>query len=59
MHCDNCEKDITKHTKLYCPDSKVDVCDNCYSNGIQFRKHKSNEDYHVTNKLNFPLFVDD
>lgn len=34
VHCDNCEKDITKHTKLYCPDSKVDVCVNCYADGV-------------------------
>ena len=35
----------------------LDICVNCFILGEEFSNHKNNMDYHVINKLNFPLFV--
>jgi len=32
---------------------------NCFAEGAEFNQHKCTHDYHVINKLNFPLFVAD
>jgi len=39
VHCDRCEKDITKHTKIYCPECEIDLCVNCFLEGVSFGKH--------------------
>jgi len=59
VHCDACEKDISKHVKIFCPGSHSDICVNCFSEGLEFKDHKIDEDYHVINKLNYPLLADD
>lgn len=60
MHCNNCEKDITKHVQIYCAECKdTDICVNCFAEGTEFEGHKSNHDYYVINKLNFPMFTED
>lgn len=32
---------------------------NCFAEGFEFNSHKIDEDYHVINKLNYPLLADD
>ncbi|KAL4486176.1 hypothetical protein ABPG72_012229 [Tetrahymena utriculariae] len=59
VHCDACEKDISKQVKIYCPGSQSDICMNCFADGVEFNNHKIDEDYHVINKLNYPLLADD
>jgi transcriptional adapter 2-alpha len=51
---------MTRHTKIYCAECKdMDICLNCFANGEEAKGHKRNHKYHVINKLNFPLFVDE
>jgi transcriptional adapter 2-alpha len=57
VHCDFCDKEITKHTKILCAECPdLDICVNCFSTGAENEKHSKNHSYHVINKLNFPLF---
>jgi len=59
VHCDFCDKEITKHTKILCSECPdLDICVNCFSSGAENEKHKRNHQYHIINKLNFPLFDD-
>lgn len=45
--------------KIYCAECKnIDLCVNCFANGVEFNNHKKNHDYHIINKLNFPLFYE-
>lgn len=30
VHCDSCEKDISKHSKILCADCQVDLCVTCF-----------------------------
>ncbi|CAK68971.1 unnamed protein product (macronuclear) [Paramecium tetraurelia] len=61
VHCDNCEKDITRQARILCigcPNS-IDVCMNCFLNLHEFAQHTIGHSYSIINKLNFPIFVDD
>ena len=49
IQCDDCKRDISKGTKILNP--KGDYCPSCYAN-----QSEQNTDYHVINKLDFPLF---
>ncbi|KRX06785.1 Homeodomain protein [Pseudocohnilembus persalinus] len=63
VHCDNCEKNITKHTKIICAVCSIDICVPCFADGVEIKSqktdHKPDHDYHVVNKLHFPLFQND
>lgn len=57
MHCDFCEKDITKYTRVICAVCKdLDICANCFASGQEDGRHLRSHDYHIVNKLDFPLF---
>jgi len=57
VHCDFCDKEITKHTKILCAECPdLDICVNCFATGVENEKHSKNHSYHIINKLNFPLF---
>lgn len=49
IQCDDCKRDISKCTKVLCAD--CDYCVSCFSNLDQFP-----DQYHVINKLDFPLY---
>lgn len=49
VQCDECEKDISKYTKVNVGDS--DYCVTCFARLQEFP-----ETYQVINKLNFPLY---
>jgi transcriptional adapter 2-alpha len=61
VHCDNCEKDITKHVRVQCIDcpAQCDICVNCFLGLVVFDQHVPEHRYQLVNKLNFPLFVED
>jgi len=59
MHCDICEKDISKHTKILCPKCKLDLCVTCYADQAEINDHKADHPYHIINKLKFPLYCND
>lgn len=60
MHCDNCEKDISKHAKILCATSGIDLCITCFcEESIENEKYKPGQPYHVINKLNFPVYSED
>ena len=49
IQCDVCKRDISKATKILTPSD--DFCASCFGNQKEF-----NSEYHVINKLDFPLF---
>ncbi|CAD8067888.1 unnamed protein product [Paramecium primaurelia] len=61
VHCDNCEKDITKQARILCNDcpNAIDICMNCFLNLQEFESHVISHSYSIINKLNFPIFVED
>lgn len=45
---------------MFCPECKtIDICVNCFANGKETEQHRNYHDYHIINKLDFPLFYDD
>lgn len=57
VHCDFCDKDITRQTKILDADGlDTDMCINCFLNGEENQKHSKDNPYHVINKLTFPMF---
>ena len=49
IQCDVCKKDISKHTKILTKDN--DFCAACFAMIEEFP-----ENYHIINKLDYPLF---
>ncbi|EGR34073.1 transcriptional adapter 2, putative [Ichthyophthirius multifiliis] len=37
----------------------MDICVNCFSDGVQSGEHKITDDYNIINKLNYPLITED
>ena len=57
VHCDFCDKDITRHTKVIDADGlDTDMCVNCFIAGEENHKHSKDNPYHVINRLTFPLY---
>lgn len=48
IQCDDCKRDVSKATKVIIQSG--DYCPSCFSNQSEY-----NSEYHVINKLDFPL----
>eukprot|EP00743_Colponemidia_sp_Colp-15_P003299 GILK01003563.1.p1 GENE.GILK01003563.1~~GILK01003563.1.p1 ORF type:complete len:591 (+),score=112.18 GILK01003563.1:139-1911(+) len=60
FHCDMCRKDITHLVRIRCAEcDDFDLCVDCFAVGAEVTPHKNYHSYHVVDKLNFPLFVED
>ncbi len=49
IQCDDCKRDISKNTKILADEN--DYCVSCFANIDDFP-----DDYHVINKLDYPIF---
>jgi len=51
FHCDICGKDVTHEVRVKCYVSQADICLECFKDGKETEKHKSNMPYSVIDNL--------
>lgn len=60
FQCDYCSRDLTNVVRIRCAECKdFDLCLDCFSVGAEVNGHKKTHDYHVMEKLDFPLLSED
>jgi transcriptional adapter 2-alpha len=57
VYCHICERDISKHTYLFCEDcGDIEICVPCFANGKETPRHKRIHRYRVFSRLDFPIY---
>lgn len=57
--CDSCFKDISQVLRIQCAVcEEVDLCAECFANGVEFQSHLRHHDYRIIPPLIFPIYED-
>lgn len=56
--CDFCAKDISNTVRIRCAEceAELDFCVECWSMGVEVKKHKNTHDFRIIDNMQFPFF---
>jgi transcriptional adapter 2-alpha len=56
--CDYCKKDISNTVRIRCAEceAELDFCIECWSMGVEIKKHKNTHDYRIIDNMQFPFY---
>ena len=57
--CDSCFKDISQVLRIQCAEcEEVDLCAECFGNGVEFQNHLKQHSYRIIPPLTSPIYSD-